>query len=243
MASNSNASYATPPRSDDGDDGIEKNATRLSLEPSSESQAPVFNPMFVTNDEPEPPPSDTDSMPSHNMQLTIDASEKRAMALDNIEQVLTSEMDQNAIEVLAATTFETYWCKGKTGYKRTNYLKEIKEGAEEAAVQWRISNADALEAKLAHQRARFNPASYIAGRHAKHMASTEMESRREIRHAEEANYEAHVLKAERLVAERRVKDAEAKQEAVRQEARNEESEAGAEGPRIGTKVSGQSGQG
>ena len=58
-----------------------------------------------------------------------------------------------------------------------------------------------------------------------------MESRREIRHAEDANYDAHRNKAERLLAQRKMEDAEAwaahverKQEAKRakQEKRNEE---------------------
>ena len=218
---NNNMTYATPPRSDGGDDNMEKDNTKPSLEASSETQAPVFNPMFVTNDEPEPSPSDIDSTPSYNMQL-INAGEKRAMALDNIETVMTDEQDESAARILEATTFETYWTRGKTkGYVRSNYLKELDEGVNAAAEEWRISNADSRDAQVAHMAARINPTSFIKGRNPKQMAKMEMETRREIREAEKDNYQAHLDKANRLLVERRVEDAEAKKEAVgrQQEAR------------------------
>lgn len=169
--------------------------------------------------------------PQHNMQL-INVGEKREMALDNIETVLTSEMDERAVADLQATAFETYWVKTKSGgYKRTTYLGEVKEQAKYVAEAWRFSDQDVRAAQLTFQKAKLNPVDFLAARNTLHMARIEMESRREIRHAEDANYEAHVNKAQRLLAQRKKEEAEAwevqverKQEAKRakQEKKNEE---------------------
>ena len=237
MATDTGASYATPPRSDTDCEEF-ANINKESPRASDEDESTDDHSMFFADTSKKPPPARA-STPTHiptkflaNMQL-IDAGEKREMALDNIETVLTSEMDERAVATLQATAFETYWAKAETRvtYKRTTYLREVKQQAEYAAEAWRLSDQDVKAARVTSQKAKLNPVDSLAARNPLHMASIEMESRREIRHAEDANYDAHRNKAERLLAQRKMEDAEAwtvhverKQEAKRakQEKKNEE---------------------
>ena len=136
MASDTGASYATPPQSDtDGEEFA--NINKESLGASDEDESTDEHSMFFADTSKKPPPAKTSTLPHiptesvANMQL-IDAGEKREMALDNIETVLTSEMDERAVATLQATTFETYWAKARLRgkYKRTTYLREVKQQAE-----------------------------------------------------------------------------------------------------------------
>lgn len=214
MATTTGASYATPPRSDDDGEDIE-NINKTPPGTSAETQTTDKNPMFF-DETSQPTPPQTMTQPQHSMQL-INAGEKREMALDNIETVMTTETDQRAVAVLNSTTFETYYYKAKTpgSYKRTNYLKDLNQDAKEAADTWRVAMADARQAKVMHERAKVDPAAYLAGRNPLQMAKTYEDTCNEIMHAAQANYDAHRDKAEQLLAARKTRDSEAKEATVR----------------------------